>query len=106
MSISDFVCYVLRVPANLDGYAYTCKALKYLVEHDGSPRFYEHLQAEYGKSFSCIEKSLRLAKTKAIQNMSSEDYGNIFGNHSDRVTVKEFICYAAQYYRKEFINEG
>lgn len=103
MSISDFVCYVLRVPANLDGYIYTCKAIEYVISHEGDARFYEHLQGECGKSYACIEKALRLAKSKAVERMSAEDYNKIYQGQA--VKTKEFICYAAQYYRKEFINE-
>lgn len=103
MSVSDFVCYVLRVPATLDGYAYMCKAIQYVVSHNGDSRFYEHLQGESDKSYACIEKALRLAKSKAVEKMSTEDYNRIF--QGQEVKTKEFICYAAQYYRKEFMNE-
>lgn len=104
MSISDFVCYVLRVPASLDGYVYTCRALKYVLENGGDSGFYEHLNGEFDKSYSCIEKALRLAKTKAVARMSKDDYLNIFQGDED-IKVKEFICYAAQYYRKEFMKD-
>ena len=106
MSISDFVCYVLKVPANLDGYVYICKAIKYVVEHNGDSGFYEHLQSECGKSYACIEKGLRLAKTKALKRMSDEDFIRIFLKSEREIKAKEFICYAAQYYRKEFGNEN
>lgn len=105
MSISDFVCYVLRMPTNIDGYVYTCRAIKYVIEHDGDSRFYECLQGEFNKSYACIEKSLRLAKNKAIDKMLYEDIHKIFlDRHKDELKTKEFICYAAQYYRKEFYN--
>lgn len=106
MSISDFVCYVLRVPANLDGYIYTCKAIEYVISNKGDARFYEHLQGECGKSYACIEKGLRLAKTKALERMSDEDFIRIFLTSQRKIKAKEFICYAAQYYRKEFGNEN
>ena len=106
MSISDFVCYILKVPANLDGYVYICKAIRYVVEHNGDSGFYEHLQGECGKSYACIEKGLRLAKTKALKRMSDEDFIRIFLTSEREIKAKEFICYAAQYYRKEFGNEN
>lgn len=104
MSVSDFVCYVLRVPTNLDGFKYACIAIQYILEHNSDHRFYEHLQEQFEKSKSCIEKSLRLAKVKAVNRMNREDYMKIFCG-SQEVTSKEFICYAAQFYRKEYMNE-
>ena len=106
MSISDFVCYVLKVPANLDGYVYICKAIQYVVEHNGDSGFYEHLQSECHKSYACLEKSIRFAKTKSLERMSEDDYTKIFLTSERELKAKEFICYAAQYYRKEFVNEN
>lgn len=103
MSISEFVWNVLKVPTNLVGFSYTCKAIQYVVEHDGDSSFYTHLQKEIGKSYACIEKAVRLAKSQALKNMSKEDYYKIYSHTS--VKTKEFICSAAQYYRKEYLNE-
>lgn len=105
MSISDFVCYVLKVPANLDGYVYICKAIRYVVDHNGESGFYEYLQSECHKSYACIEKGIRLAKNKALKRILNEDFVKIYPIDQRAMKAKEFICYAAQYYRKEFVNE-
>lgn len=104
MTVSDFVCYVLRVPVNLDGFILVSKAIQYVLDNEGDSRFYEYLQAQCDKSYACIEKSIRLAKNKAIERMNSDDYTKIYQGQD--VKTKEFICYAAQYYRKEFGNES
>lgn len=107
MSIPDFVCYVLNVPVSLSGYSYVCKAIEYVLNNDGETRFYEHLQKVCNKNFSCIEKSLRLVKNKSLNRMLGEDYEAIFGRlDKSEVKVKDFICYAAVYYRKEYMNEN
>ena len=103
MTVSDFVCYVLQVPANLDGFILTTKAIQYVLSNDNDSRFYEHLQGASGKSYACIEKALRLAKNKALERMSKDDYDRIY--QGQEVKTKQFICYAAQYYRKEFGDE-
>lgn len=103
--MSDYVCYVLRVPANLDGFMLVTKAIQYVLNNDGDSRFYEYLQGVSGKSYACIEKALRLAKIKAIEKMPDADFIKVFnGEERDDITVKVFVCYAAQYYRKEFGN--
>lgn len=104
MTVSDFVCYVLQVPANLDGFILTIKAIQYVLENDNDSRFYEYLQGACNKSYACIEKSLRFAKNRALERMSKEDYDMIY--QGQEVKTKQFICYAAQYYRKEFSNES
>lgn len=105
MTVSDYVCYVLRVPANLDGFMLVTKAIQYVLDNDGDSRFYEYLQANCDKNYACIEKALRLAKTKAIEKMPDSDFIKVFnGEERDTITVKVFVCYAAQYYRKEFGN--
>lgn len=104
MSISDFVCYVLKVPADLNGFVYTCKAIKHVLESGGEPNFYEALEKELNKDRGCIERCLRLAKEKALKRMLKSDYKKIFGD-MENIKGKEFICYSAQYYRKEFMNE-
>lgn len=103
MTVSDFVCYVLQVPANLDGFVLTTKAIQYVLNNGNDSRFYGHLQEVCGKSYSRIEKALRFAKNKALERMSEEDYDRIY--QGQEVKTKQFICYAAQYYRKEFGNE-
>lgn len=107
MLISDFVCYVLNVPASLSGYSYVCKAIEYIVNNDGDIKFYEYLQKVCNKSFPCIEKSLRLVKNKSLCRMLDTDYEAIFGRlNKSEIKVKDFICYAALYYRKEYISEN
>lgn len=107
MSVSDFVYYVLRVPASLDGYVYMCRAIEYVLSHGGDSGFYEYLQGQCDKSYACIEKGLRLAKTKSLERISDEDYNKIFNIElKEDLKTKEFICCAAQYYRKEFACEG
>lgn len=103
MTVPDFVCDVLKVPISLDGYAYMCEAIAYMVKTDKDLRFYTHLMETYGKSYSCIEKSLRLAKTKALESMSEEEFAKIFPNHSreELIRTKEFLAYAVRYFRKE-----
>lgn len=106
MSVQDFVCYVLKVPVHIDGYVYICKAIKFILTNDGDPRFYEHLCVECNKDKKCIERSLRLAKEKSISSIPESDYEKIFmRTKNDGITSKEFICYAAQFYRKEFKSE-
>ena len=102
MSVTDFVCYVLQVPVNLDGFIYTCKAIKYVLDNNEDPRFYEHLQKELGKSYACIEKGLRLAKSKSLSSIDKTAYKSIYGE-KESIKTKEFIWYAAHYYGKEIM---
>lgn len=104
MSVSDFVCYVLKIPINVEGFTFVCEAINYCLEHDGSTKFYEHLQKVSGKAYACVERALRYAISKAFERMSTSDCEAIF--HSQRMQSKEFIGTAMLYYRREFMNEN
>lgn len=105
MSIQDFVCYVLKVPVNLIGYGYICSSIEYVVENNGDPDFYGYVSDLYEKNYAAIEKCIRLAKDKSVDRMCDSDYAAIFlKTKKEGVSTKEFICYAAHYYRKEYMS--
>lgn len=100
MSILDFVCDHLKVPVDIDGYNYSVKAIKFVVENSGDSRFYDHLCEQCGKSRGNVERCLRFAKSKAIASLSDVEYSKIYPIAKEDLTAKQFICYAALYYRR------
>lgn len=101
MTIHDFVSYVLCVPTNLIGHRYIVSAIVYVVSSDGALNFYEYLKSRYSRNYAAIEKCLRSAKNKALDNMQQKDFIEIFPyQQKDKIKTKEFICCAANYYLK------
>ena len=106
MTISDFVCWVLRVPVSSKGYNIICKAIRYILANKAELKLYEYLENEFDKNRSCIEKNIRDAKAKSLELMSQENYTKIFRS-LDKNSIKtiEFVLYAARYYEEEFSDE-
>lgn len=106
MSISDFVCWVLRVPISSKGYNIICKAIKYILSNKAELKLYEYLEKEFDKNQSCIEKNIRDAKAKSLELMSEENYAKVFRSlEKDSIKTTDFVLYAARYYEEEFGNE-
>lgn len=108
MLVSDFVCWVLRVPISSKGYSLICTAIKYIVETSDSIGLYDYLQSKYkDRNYSSIEKNIRDAKAKSFELISEENYSKVFHSlDKSSIKTKDFILYAAKYYAEEFIHEN
>lgn len=106
MTVSDFVCWVLRVPISSRGFNIICRAIEHVIESGDATNLYEHLQEEFSKTYSGIEKNIRDAKMKSLELMSPDNYSKVFRClEKNSIKTRDFVLYSARYYKEEFLNE-
>lgn len=98
MTIQQYVNEVLRVPVTIVGNKLIVEAME-IVHDTHEHKFYPTLAAATGKSPRQLDKPLRQARNKSLENITIPLKQEIFGDRIT-VTVTEFIVKATQHYRR------